>query len=140
MLSVDVETASWKDLGCPIIEAVFNALKVVDSTTVAIVGATASITQSLVLVDVNDASSPKVLRSSVEKVLPEAYASLAQNIKFPRVHRPGGGYAYGRYFPPINPEHRAPEGFLPPLIVAVHGGPTHQHFPGLYMRDAFLTT
>lgn len=140
LILVDVETGSWRDLGCPIIEAVFNAFKVVDSTTVAIVGATASIPQSLFLIDINRASSPKVLKSSVDKVLPEAYASVAQNIKFPRVHGPGGGHAYALYFPPTNPEYQAPGGNLPPLIVAVHGGSTYQQFPGLYMRDAFLTT
>ena len=140
LILVDVKTGSWRDLGCPIIEAVFNALKVVDPTTVAIVGATASITQSLFLVNLNNASSPKVLKSSVDKVLPEAYASIAQNIKLPRVHGPGGGHAYALYFPPTNPMYQAPEATLPPLIVAVHGGPTYQQFPGLYMRDAFLTT
>ena len=140
LILVDVKTGSWKDLGCPIIEAVFNALKIIDSATVAIVGATASITQSLFLVDINNASSPKVLKSSVDRVLPEAYASNAQNIQFPRVHGVGGGHAYALYFPPTNPEYEAPEGTLPPLIVAVHGGPTYQQFPGLNMRDAFLTT
>ena len=140
LILVDVKTSSWKDLGCPVVEAVFNALKVVESNTVAIVGATPSIAQSLFLVDVNNASTPKVLKSSVDKRLPEEYASVAKNIRFPRVHGPGDGHAYGLFFPPTNPQYEAPAGSLPPLVVAVHGGPTFQEFPGLYMRDAFLTT
>ena len=140
LITVDLNTGSWKDLGCPIVEALFDSLKVVNSTTVAIIGATSNISQSLFLVDINSASSPKVLKSSIDKGLPEGYASMGRNIKFPRTHGPGGGPAYATYFPPTNPKYEGPENSLPPLIVAVHGGPTYQQFPGLYMRDTFLTT
>ena len=140
LIQIDVKTGDWKDLGCPIVHAVFNALKVIDSTTLAIIGATSKIAEALFLVDINNASKPKLLKSTVGKQLPEEYASVAKSIKFPRKHGSGGGDAYGIFFPPTNPDFKGPDGSLPPLIVAMHGGPTWQEFPELYMRDAFLTT
>src|SRR5271163_4938197 len=38
------------------------------------------------------------------------------------------------------PQIHSPDGALPPLIVAMHGGPTWQEGPGVYMRDQFWTT
>lgn len=44
-------------------------------------------------------------------------------------------------FPSSNkPQIHSPDGALPPLIVAMHGGPTWQEGPGVYMRDQFWTT
>ena len=36
----------------------------------------------------------------------------------------GGAIAHAFYYPPTNPDFRAPRGELPPLIVKSHGGPT----------------
>lgn len=59
------------------------------------------------------------------------------SIKLPRSHGLGGDYAYGIFLPPTNPEYAVPDGALPPLMVAMHGGPTRKEGPGVYMRDQF---
>ena len=44
------------------------------------------------------------------------------------------------FLPPTNPEYAAPSGALPPLVLAMHGGPTWQEGLGVCMRDQFWTT
>ncbi len=53
-----------------------------------------------------------------------AYVSRPEAIVFPTE---GGLTAHANYYPPANPDFRAPEGELPPLLVNVHGGPTSSH-------------
>ncbi len=64
----------------------------------------------------------EVLRSSATlgDYLP-AYCSVPENITFPTE---GGKNAYAFYYPPTNPDHMAPAGDKPPLVVKCHGGPT----------------
>jgi dipeptidyl aminopeptidase/acylaminoacyl peptidase len=50
-----------------------------------------------------------------------AWLAAPQAIEFPS--GPGAG-AHAFYYPPTNPDHRAPAGERPPLIVKSHGGPT----------------
>ncbi|GAB5588125.1 hypothetical protein Unana1_03025 [Umbelopsis nana] len=58
------------------------------------------------------------LQQSVVEPLPEAYISVAQEIRFPTKE----GFSYCYYFAPKNPEFQG-DG-LPPLKVLSHGGPT----------------
>ena len=57
-------------------------------------------------------SSPKVS---------EVFLSQPDAVKFPTSN---GLYSYGLYYPPKNAVNTGPEGYLPPLIVISHGGPT----------------
>jgi dipeptidyl aminopeptidase/acylaminoacyl peptidase len=45
----------------------------------------------------------------------------AQPVEFPTA---GGRTAHGLYYPPTSPDHAAPDGDVPPLVVKIHGGPT----------------
>ena len=49
------------------------------------------------------------------------YFSVPEAIEFPTE---GSRTAHAFFYPPHNPDHTAPEGELPPLIVKGHGGPT----------------
>jgi dipeptidyl aminopeptidase/acylaminoacyl peptidase len=62
-----------------------------------------------------------MLRASREVTFDPGYISTPEKIEFPTEN---GLTAFGNYFPPANPEHTAPEGEKPPLIVMSHGGPT----------------
>jgi dipeptidyl aminopeptidase/acylaminoacyl peptidase len=50
-----------------------------------------------------------------------AYLAAPQAIDFPSTP---GATAHAFYYPPTNPDYRAPAGEWPPLIVKSHGGPT----------------
>jgi dipeptidyl aminopeptidase/acylaminoacyl peptidase len=50
------------------------------------------------------------------------YVSVPRHIEFPTAH---GLTAHAFYYPPTNKDFVAPEDELPPLVVFVHGGPTH---------------
>ncbi len=67
-----------------------------------------------------DTSQTTVLRRSSELAVDEGYISTAVPISF----EGEGGTSHGFYYPPTNPDYEAPPGELPPLLVAVHGGPT----------------
>ncbi|MEM7364608.1 MAG: prolyl oligopeptidase family serine peptidase [Pseudomonadota bacterium] len=62
-----------------------------------------------------------VLHHAGDDVVADGYLSRGEAITFPT---PGGGEAYGYYYPPVNTTHQAPDDELPPLIVLMHGGPT----------------
>ncbi|MGK9166505.1 S9 family peptidase [Inquilinus limosus] len=49
------------------------------------------------------------------------YFAEARPVEFPTA---GGRTAHGLYYPPTSPDHAAPEGDVPPLVVEIHGGPT----------------
>ncbi|MDW3217492.1 MAG: S9 family peptidase [Acidimicrobiales bacterium] len=48
--------------------------------------------------------------------------------------------AHGLYYPPANPDHRAPDGERPPLLVLAHGGPTAQARRQLQTAILFWTS
>ena len=52
------------------------------------------------------------------------YVSVPEPISFPSA---GGRTAHGLLYRPANPEYRGSDDELPPLLVAVHGGPTAAH-------------
>jgi dipeptidyl aminopeptidase/acylaminoacyl peptidase len=51
-----------------------------------------------------------------------------------------GPVAHGLYYAPTNPEHVGPDGTRPPLLVAIHGGPTSAARPQLQLGIQFWTT
>ncbi|KAK5045022.1 hypothetical protein LTR84_010170 [Exophiala bonariae] len=140
IIQVDTDTLKWRDLGSPIVQIGINALKAVNDTTFAVIGSTPCLPDVATLVDIKQPGLGTILRKSSSSSLPDDYISSPQNVTFPRVHGPGGGNAFGLFLPPRNPRYRGPEGTLPPLIVAMHGGPTFQTGSGFYLRDHALTT
>ncbi|MEO7022490.1 MAG: S9 family peptidase [Ktedonobacteraceae bacterium] len=82
----------------------------------------ASPTEAAALVQLDLATGKlEVLRHSRKSSVDPAYFSVPQSIEFPTEH---GRAAYAFYYPPRNPDYTAPNGELPPLLVASHGGPT----------------
>ncbi|WP_069812400.1 S9 family peptidase [Streptomyces sp. TP-A0874] len=53
---------------------------------------------------------------------------------------PGGREVHTHIYPPRNPEHRAPEGELPPYVVWAHGGPTNHAPMVLDLEIAYFTS
>jgi dipeptidyl aminopeptidase/acylaminoacyl peptidase len=139
LIIIDVAKSASIDPGFPMNDITFNALKRVSSTTAVIIAATATQPKTLWKLDLPSSEST-VLKASASIDVPESVFSLAEGITYPRVYGPGGGIAHAVYLPPTNPDYTAPEGTLPPLIVAVHGGPTWQMGSGLLLRDQYWTS
>lgn len=137
---VDVKTGDYIDPEYTINFAPLNALKRISDTSFAIIGDTAKVPTAFYHLDITKPTKMDMLKASTKIGFSDTYFSMAENIKYPRTHGPGGGHAYGLYYPPTNPDYKGPDGSLPPLIVVVHGGPTSQEFPGVFMRDQFWTT
>ena len=93
------------------------------ATTIVIRYATMTSPPAIATVDVNTgAVSPiKLLVSSDSLQEFQKYFSTPQSIEF----RTGDGeIAHAFYYPPYNPDWRAPASERPPLLVKSHGGPT----------------
>jgi dipeptidyl aminopeptidase/acylaminoacyl peptidase len=63
----------------------------------------------------------EILRRSNDREIYPQYFSVPRAIEFPTE---GGLTAHGFFYPPQNPDFRAPDNEKPPLIVKSHGGPT----------------
>jgi dipeptidyl aminopeptidase/acylaminoacyl peptidase len=53
---------------------------------------------------------------------------------------PNGAVVHAVVYPPANPDFKAPDGELPPLLVHVHGGPTGHSLPVLSLEKAYFTS
>ena len=77
-----------------------------------------------------------VLRAPAGDPVPDSYVSIPEWITFDTPDGP----AHALFYPPANPEFEAPEGDLPPLIVAIHGGPTSAVKSSLDMEKLYWTS
>lgn len=68
-----------------------------------------------------DGGDAVIIRRSRDSSLETEWIPAFEQVSF---EGPNGATAHGVYFPPTHPSVVAPEGETPPLIVAVHGGPT----------------
>jgi dipeptidyl aminopeptidase/acylaminoacyl peptidase len=66
-----------------------------------------------------------------------AYLSIPQSITFAGAD---AALAHAFYYPPVNPDFRAPPGEAPPLIVKSHGGPTGSTSAELRLLTQFWTS
>lgn len=85
-----------------------------------------------------------LVRGTLEEVhapeglsLPPGTISFAEPVTFPTA---GGRDAHALYYPPTNPDHAAPAGEKPPLIVRIHGGPTSAASPAFRAAWQFWTS
>ena len=137
---IDIGTGNFIDPKWPINQLEFNNVRRISDTSLAVVGRTAQAPTALYKLDVSTPPSIKTLRNSINIPIPTSYLSPALNFEFPRLHGPGDGFAYCLFKPPTNIDFKAPEGELPPLIVALHGGPTFQEGSGFKLRDQYWTS
>jgi len=82
------------------------------------------------------AAEAQIIRSSTADRLDPAWISVAEAITFTSE----GKQVHAFYYAPKNPEHTAPAGERPPLIVLSHGGPTSAHADVLDSEMQFWTS
>jgi dipeptidyl aminopeptidase/acylaminoacyl peptidase len=85
-----------------------------------LIGGAATRTAAVAMVDAADGAT-SVLRESAPRAFHEDLVSLPEAIEYATGD---GEHAHAFYYPPRNPDYRAPAEERPPLIVMSHGGPT----------------
>ena len=79
----------------------------------------------------------ETLRRANEREVYPQYFSIPRAIEFPTE---AGLTAHGFFYPPQNPDFRAPDGEKPPLIVKSHGGPTAAASTALSLSVQYWTS
>ncbi|HEV8427281.1 MAG TPA: S9 family peptidase [Pyrinomonadaceae bacterium] len=79
----------------------------------------------------------ETLRRSNDLETYPQYFSVPRAIEFPTE---GGLTAHGFFYPPQNPDYRAPDNEKPPLIVKSHGGPTAAASTALSLSIQYWTS
>ena len=135
-----LEPGGWeaRDLGLPFTSFGYPVLSA-RGGRVAFAAASPGGEAAVVVHDV-ESGETEVVRTSSEEPVEAAYVSRPRAIEFPTGRDGEGETAYGFYYPPANPEFEAPEGELPPLIVASHGGPTSHATPALDPEFLYWTS
>lgn len=69
------------------------------------------------------------------------YLSVPEHVSFPSTAPDGSARtAHALFYPPTNPNFRAPQGERPPLLVMIHGGPTGAAMPVLNLGVQYWTS
>lgn len=131
-----IEQGSLRDLGLPYSAFGWNPALRASGGRVVFAASTPTEDRAVVSLEVASGECTVVRRSS-EAAPDPASVSEPTTIEFPTA---GGLSAHALYYPPRNAAFEGPEGDLPPLIVASHGGPTGQVFPEYDPEIQFWTT
>lgn len=107
-----------------------------EGSSVLVVAGSATIPHELVRLDVATGSL-EVLRTSTRVPVDTSYFSVPRAIEFPTE---GSLTAHALLYPPTHPDHDAPEGERPPLLVMSHGGPTAHATPLFDLEKQFWTS
>jgi len=105
-------------------------------STVVYIAGSATIPNQVVRLELATRSI-EVLRESTEVPVDAGYLSAAHAIEFPTEHE---RTAHAFVYAPASPDHEAPDGERPPLIVMSHGGPTGAASPILDLEKQYWTS
>jgi dipeptidyl aminopeptidase/acylaminoacyl peptidase len=117
---LDPESGRLEDLDLPYDAWRGTPYLTAEGSTVLLIAGSATIPNQVVRLDLSTGDS-EVLRRSSQVPVSTAYFSVPRAIEFPTEN---GLTAHALVYSPTNPEHVAPDGERPPLIVMSHGGPT----------------
>ncbi|KAF3170994.1 hypothetical protein EYR41_000012 [Orbilia oligospora] len=139
---IDTTDSSFKVLDLPFVDTHAASIHTVSESMFTIITSTASTPSTLYLCTISGKEvTYKQIACSTEITVPSDLISNAQHIKFPRISSPEPDTeAYAWYYPPQNPEYKAPEGALPPLVISLHGGPTAHSTCGLALPIQYWTS
>ena len=116
---LDPETGELSDLDLDL-DSWGTPYVVAEGAQVVIVAGSATLPHQVTRIDV-ETGAVEPLRTSLRSPVSTEYFSTPRLVEFPTE---GGLTAFAFFYPPTSPDHDAPAGELPPLIVESHGGPT----------------
>jgi dipeptidyl aminopeptidase/acylaminoacyl peptidase len=130
---LDVTTRKLKDIDCP-----FTDIQYLRASKTGVVFRAGSPTDvaSIATYDLETRTIENIRRANDQNVFP-AYFSVPRPIVFPTET---GLTAHGFFYPPQNPDYRAPDNERPPLIVKSHGGPTSSATTALMLSVQYWTS
>ena len=131
--TIDTNTGKLTPIDCPYTDMQFlraaNGLAVFRGGSPTDVGA-------IVKFDLKTGQFETLRKSNDRETYPQ-YFSVPRAIEFPTE---GGLTAHGFFYPPQNPDYRAPDNEKPPLIVKSHGGPTSAASTALSLSIQYWTS
>ena len=130
---VDVATGKATPVDCPYTDIQY--LRAANGQAVFRGGAPTDVV-SIVKFDLKTRQFETLRRSNDREIYPR-YFSVPRAIEFPTE---GGLTAHGFFYPPQNPDYRAPDSEKPPLIVKSHGGPTAAASTALSLSVQYWTS
>ena len=134
---LDLASGTLRRLDLPFTE--FASVRA-DGDRVAFLAASPTLPSCVVALDLSSGTH-RVLKKSTDlldrsDLALADYLTKVMPVEFPTTD----GDAYGLYYPPHNPDHTAPAGDKPPLLVKVHGGPTAAASSALSLRTQYWTS
>ncbi len=130
---LDLNTRKLKDVDCPFTDIMY--VRSANGSAVFRVGSPTDVV-SISRLNLETGAIDTLRKSNDLEVFP-AYFSIPRPIKFPTE---AGLTAHGFFYPPQNPDFRAPDNERPPLIVKSHGGPTAAATTALSLSVRFWTS
>jgi dipeptidyl aminopeptidase/acylaminoacyl peptidase len=129
----DVHTGKLTSIDCPYTDIQY--LRATNGQAVFRAGSPTDVV-TITKLDLNTGQFETLRKSNDLEVYPR-YFSVPRAIEFPTE---GGLVAHGFFYPPQNPDYRAPENEKPPLIVKSHGGPTAAASTALSLSVQYWTS
>jgi dipeptidyl aminopeptidase/acylaminoacyl peptidase len=133
LATVDVQTGKVTPIDCPYTDIQYIRA---ENGQVVFRGGSPTDVAAIVKYDLGTGAFEILRRSNDLEVYPR-YFSVPRAMEFPTE---GGLTAHGFFYPPQNPDYRAPDNEKPPLIVKSHGGPTAAASTALSLSVQYWTS
>ena len=133
LATLDLQSGKLSPIDCPFTDIQY--LRAANGQAVFRGGSPTDVV-SIAKLDLNTGQFQTLRRSNDLETYPQ-YFSVPRAIEFPTE---GGLIAHGFFYPPQNPDYRAPENEKPPLIVKSHGGPTAAASTALSLSIQYWTS
>ena len=131
--TIDIPSGKYTSIDCPYTDIQY--LRAANGQAVFRGGSPTAVT-SIAKLDLGTGKFETLRRSNDLETYPQ-YFSVPRAIEFPTE---GGLTAHGFFYPPQNPDYRAPANEKPPLIVKSHGGPTASASTALSLSVQYWTS
>ena len=131
--TLNSETGEYKEIDCPFTDIQY--VRAANGQAIFRGGSPIDVA-AIVRMDL-ESGKWETLRRSNDLAMDSRYFSVPRAVEFPTE---AGLTAHGFFYPPQNPDYRAPADERPPLIVKSHGGPTSAASTALSLSVQYWTS